>query len=106
MSEKLKRCPVCGSGNEVYQNTLGDGRVGCSICGTEAPFNAWQGHRLAQGEGVNAAVSFEDDVREVIVENMKNGLTLTNAIGVLSLIQMELSNSFLINAGLIGKESK
>jgi transcription elongation factor Elf1 len=92
--QSLKPCPICGSKNICLDNKLKDGWVDCMDCQTEAPFNVWQGLRLAYGDGVDTSQEFETGVRVALASSMKKGMSVANAIGILALLQIEISQAF------------
>ena len=78
------------------------------ICRIESPDHLPEdeanAHRIANLHNANnrmdMAVGFELALKQLISEYQKQGLTVTNAVGTLALIQMEISTAFITNVGL------
>lgn len=63
-------------------------------------------HQAAAQSGVLAAINFERSVKQVLDRHIKQGLTVSQAAGVLSLVKTEVEMSFLMKIGHVLSEEK
>lgn len=55
---------------------------------------------------MDSAIKFEKSLRECLDYFMKEGLTVSNAVGTLALLQQEISLAFCVSHGVVDEQIK